>query len=100
MVADRGMISQETIAELEDPTRGWQYILGARMRAQKEVREEVPRRAGRYQVVQPAREVAKDPSGAPAGEGGPGRRAALCGLPPRNEEEARKDAVDREAILA
>jgi hypothetical protein len=30
LVADRGMISQATITELEQ--RGWQYILGARMR--------------------------------------------------------------------
>jgi len=33
LVADRGMISQATVAELE--ARGWQYILGARMRRQK-----------------------------------------------------------------
>ena len=37
IVADRGMISKETIEELEKPERGWLYILGARMRAQKEV---------------------------------------------------------------
>ena len=45
MVADRGMISKETIAELEKPERDWQYILGARMRSQKEVRDEVLSRA-------------------------------------------------------
>jgi len=39
VVADRGMISQDTIIELE--SRQWPYILGARMRNQKEVREEV-----------------------------------------------------------
>ena len=35
VVADRGMISQETIEALEQDERGWQYILGARMRSQK-----------------------------------------------------------------
>src|SRR5262249_31685122 len=41
IVADRGMISQETIAALEQDERGWQYILGARMRSQSEVKDEV-----------------------------------------------------------
>ena len=43
------MISAETIGELE--RRGWPYILGARMRRQKEVSEQVLARAGRYRVV-------------------------------------------------
>lgn len=43
--ADRGMISEETIAAVE--RRGWAYILGARMRAWAEVRDDVCRaRAG------------------------------------------------------
>ena len=50
-VADRGMISQGTIQALEE--RGLQYILGARMRRQREVREAVLGRAGRYQEVAP-----------------------------------------------
>ena len=29
IVADRGMMSKETIEELEKEERGWQYILGA-----------------------------------------------------------------------
>jgi transposase len=49
IVADRGMSSQNTLAQLE--TRGWPYILGARMRRQKEVSEEVLARAGRYHIV-------------------------------------------------
>ena len=48
-VADRGMISQKTIEGLEE--RKLEYILGARMRRQKEVREEVLERGGRYQEV-------------------------------------------------
>jgi len=38
------------------------YILGTRMRKQKEVCIEVLGRAGRYQVIHPEREQAKDPS--------------------------------------
>ena len=53
IVADRGMISRETIEALEQPERGWQYILGARMRSQNEVKDEVLSRAGRYRVVHP-----------------------------------------------
>jgi hypothetical protein len=49
------MISRETIAVLERDERGWQYILGARMRSQNEVKEEVLSRAGRYRVVHPKR---------------------------------------------
>src|SRR5947208_3277229 len=40
VVADRGMISQETIAALEQDERGWQYILGARMRSQDEGKDD------------------------------------------------------------
>src|SRR5438067_11717167 len=39
VVADRGMIRQETIDDLDQ--QGWPYILGARMRRQNEVREQV-----------------------------------------------------------
>src|SRR6266545_3711909 len=38
IVADRGMISQETIDDLDQ--QGWPYILGARMRRCKEVRDQ------------------------------------------------------------
>jgi hypothetical protein len=48
------MISQETIEALEQDERGWQYILGARMRRQNEVKDEVLARAGRDRVVQGA----------------------------------------------
>src|SRR6201981_1743903 len=51
VVADRGMIRQETIEELEKQERSWEYILGARMRSQNEVKDEVLARAGRYRVV-------------------------------------------------
>ena len=97
IVADRGMISQETLAALEDPSRGWSYILGARMRSQNEVRDEVLSRAGRYRVVHPEREASDDPSPLKVKEVKvEDRRYVVC----RNEEEARKDAADREAIVA
>ncbi len=97
IVADRGMISQETIQELEKPERQWQYILGARMRAQKEVNEEVLSRAGRYHVVYPKSPQKQDPSPLQVKEVWvEERRYVVC----RNQDEARKDAADREAILA
>src|SRR4051794_26938962 len=97
IVADRGMISQETIAALEQDERGWRYILGARMRSQTEVRDEVLSRAGRYRVVHPKRVKSDDPSPLKVKEVWvEGRRSIVC----LNEEEARKDAADREAIVA
>ena len=97
IVADRGMISKETIEELEKPERKWLYILGARMRAQKEVNEEVLARAGRYRVVRPKGEGSDAPSPLDVKEVWvEDRRYIVC----RNEDQARKDAADREAIVA
>jgi hypothetical protein len=97
IVADRGMISRETIEALEAHERGWSYILGARMRSQKEVNEEVLSRAGRYRVVHPKRAKGDDPSPLKVKEVRvEGRRYVVC----LNEDEARKDAADREAIVA
>ena len=97
IVADRGMISAKTIDELESPQRHWQYILGARMRNQREVRDEVLSRGGRYQTVHPTRTKRKNPSPLNVKEVVvDGRRYVVC----LNEEEARKDAHDREAIVA
>ena len=97
IVADRGMISQETIAALEQDERGWQYILGARMRSQSEVKDEVLSRAGRYRVVHPKRVQSDDPSPLKVKEVWVGdHRYVVC----LNEDEARKDAADREAIVA
>ena len=96
IVADRGMISRETITELEKPERRWQYILGARMRSQAEVRDEVLARAGRYHVVHAKSPNRQDPSPLKVKEVWvEGRRYVVC----LNEDEARKDAADREAIV-
>jgi hypothetical protein len=95
VVADRGMISQETIGELE--TRNWRYLLGARMRRCKEVRDAVLARPGRYRVVQLPGARAKDPAPLKVKEVHvEGQRYVVC----LNEAQKRKDATDREAILA
>jgi transposase len=96
VVADRGMISKETIAALEQNERGWQYILGARMRSQNEVKDEVLSRAGRYRVVHPPRVESDDPSPLKVKEVWVDERRYVVCL---NEDEARKDAADREAIV-
>jgi len=97
IVADRGMISAKTIDELESPQRRWQYILGARMRKQKEVSAEVLSRGGRYQTVHPPRRRQKDPSPLKVKEVVvEGRRYVVC----LNDEQARKDAHDRQSIVA
>jgi transposase len=96
IVADRGMISKETLAALEEPERKWSYILGARMRSQNEVRDEVLSRAGCYRVVHPERVESHDPAPLKVKEVRvEERRYVVC----LNEDEARKDAADREAIV-
>lgn len=97
IVADRGMISQASIEELESKHRQWDYILGVRMRKAVEVKGEVLSRAGRYQVVYPAKEHSKSPSPLKVKEVKvEGRRYIVC----HNEDQARKDEADREAIVA
>jgi hypothetical protein len=95
IVADRGMISGKVLAGLES-RKDIEYILGARMRKQKEVKYDVLSRAGRYREVHPPRRRAKDPSPLQVKEVIVGdHRYVVC----YNEEQARKDAADREAIV-
>src|SRR5229473_1544679 len=93
VVADRGMISAETIADLE--ARGLEYILGERERSSKEVRQivlndakpSVPltiRRGSRPDTELEAKEVRVG-----------ARRYVVC----RNLNEARRDALLRENVL-
>ena len=97
IVADRGMITKKTIEELESSARRWQYILGARMRSLKEVRQEVLSRGGRFHEVHSPRLKRKDPSPLSVKQVMvEDRRYVVC----LNEEQARKDAHDREAIVA
>jgi hypothetical protein len=88
VVADRGMISRDTIKLLtEDHQAPFDYVLGCRMRRQKEVNETVLARAGRYQPVAANLEVKEVRVG--------NKRYVVC----RNPQEALKDAASREAIL-
>jgi len=94
IVADRGMISEETLRELKG--REVQYILGVRMRRQKEVSGEVLGRGGRYEEVYPKGTHSKAPSPLKVKEVMVGeKRYIIC----VNEDQAKKDAGDREAII-
>jgi Transposase len=93
IVADRGMISKEVTDFLESPDSSFSYILGVRLRLVKEVRNEVLRAEGDYQVINPesprhsplkVKEVVYNK-----------RRYVIC----LNEVQARKDAYDREQII-
>ncbi len=93
IVADRGMVSKDNLAKLEEEKIP--YILGARMRRTKEVREEVLSRAGRYREVRKEGSP-KDPDPLHVKEVFvEDRRYIVC----FNPKEARKDARDREAML-
>ena len=89
------MISQETIDDLDQ--QGWPYILGARMRRCKEVREQVLNDRGRFRVVHPKSPDLKDPAPLKVKEVWvEQRRYVVC----VNEDEVTKDRADREAIVA
>jgi hypothetical protein len=96
VVADRGMISAETIEKLESTELGMSYILGARMHRDKTVRDEVLPSSAKFQVVTAAKKKAGDPSPLSVREQWvKGRRYIVC----YNEDQARKDAADRAAIV-
>jgi len=95
VVADRGMISQQTMTELSQ--RDIRYILGARLRNVKEIRQTVLSRGGRYRKVHGPRSESKDPSPLKVKQVlVENRRYIVC----HNEEQARKDRADRDAIVA
>ncbi len=97
VVADRGMISKETIAQLQDKQRNVRFILGARLRNVKEIYENVLSRGGRYREVHPPRGKSSDRSPLKVKEVCVDKRRYVVCL---NEEEARKDHAEREAIVA
>lgn len=86
IVADRGMISADTVKSLEGDRVD--YILGARMRSCVEVRDDILRRAGRFRVVADNLEVKEAYT--------QGRRYIVC----HNPEQAEKDRADQEMILS
>ena len=93
VVADRGMISAETIAELE--ARGLFYILGVRERSDKLVRELVLDDPAPFIPLTIAKRD-KDIDYEAKAVALAGRRYIVC----RNHEEMKKDAAARAAILA
>lgn len=95
IVADRGMISAQTLKEVE--LRQWQYILGVRMRSSTEAKAVVAR-AGRYAEVHPKSDDRDDPSPLQVKEVWveDARRYVVC----LNEDQATKDRRDREAVVA
>lgn len=96
IVADRGMISAETIAELEKEKRGVEYILGVRMRKQKEVKEEIVKGRGGYERVEIGGSKKNSSSVLEVKEEViEGRRYIII----HNPEQAKKDASNREAIV-
>jgi len=96
VVADRGMISSTTIESLESETLKMDYILGVRMRKVKEVRDELLTSEEAFTTVSGPRQKTKDPSPLKVQEQWiDNRRYIVC----YNEEQARKDAADREAIV-
>jgi transposase len=95
IVADRGMISKDTLEELEGTKRP--YILGARMRQQKEVREQVLADTGRFHVVRETRQQRHDPAPLKVKEVLiDERRYVVC----VNAEQVETDRTKREQIVA
>ena len=96
IVADRGMISKGTVAELRKSVRSVSYILGARMRAVKKVRLAVLADQKPFKTVYGPRKTSKDPSPLKVKEVMVGKtRYIVC----HNEEQAKKDEADRAAIV-
>jgi transposase len=93
IVADRGMISAETLAELE--TRDLLYILGVRERTDKLVRELVlddPSPFVPLLINKRGKQVEYEAKAVTLAE----RRYIVC----RDHQEAQKDAADRASILS
>jgi len=96
VVADRGMISADIMAKLEDPDRDIPYILGARLRKVNEVKRDVLSRPGRYKEVYAEGKSSKDPAPLKVKEVWVNdNRYIVC----VNTKQARKDAADRKAII-
>jgi len=90
------MISATTIEQLESEALKMDYILGVRMRKVQEVRDEVLSSEDAFMTVTGKRLTTKDPSPLKVREQWvENRRYIVC----YNEEQARKDAADRVAII-
>jgi len=96
-VGDRGMVSEENLALFGSMQPPVHYIVGVRMRRQKEVGEIVLRSRKPWIEITGKRKKAKDPAPLKIKEVHVGEHRYVVCL---NEEERRKDATDREAILS
>ena len=96
VVADRGMISSDTIEKLESGELGMSYILGVRMRKTQSICDELLDDQASFIEVEGARSKPTDPSPLAVREKViEGHRYIIC----RTEDQARKDAADRAAIV-
>ena len=107
LVADAGMMSKKMVAAVE--ARGWLYILGARLRRTKEVRDVVLTDTAPFDIVEVERQrpdpmelqvkevtVCDTPCNGAENEPRKPRRYVVC----RNPDQARKDAATRAQLLA
>src|SRR5919206_1729657 len=94
VVADRGLISAATLAGLEE--RGLEYILGARERTDRLVREGVLADEGPFTPLLVERANGAETQLFAKEVRHAGRRYIVC----RNEAEAEKDRADRQAIIS
>jgi hypothetical protein len=94
VVADRGMISAATLEGLEE--RGLEYILGARERTDRLVREVVLADGGAFTPLLIERANGAETQLFAKQVRHAGRRYIVC----RNEAEAEKDRAERQAIIA
>lgn len=94
IVADRGMISADTLEKLDEDQMP--YILGTRMRRVKKINDEILTRGGRYTEVYPESADRRKPAPLKVKEVVyEGSRYIVC----LNQRQARKDAADRQAII-
>ncbi len=95
LIADRGMISKNTLEELQ--ARRMPFILGARMRQIREIKFDVLSDQKEYREVYPEGNSSKAPSPLQVKEVKyEDKRYIVC----LNTRQARKDAADRLAILS
>src|SRR5262249_2955478 len=97
VAADRGMVSQAKLEIFEKSDPAGQFIVGVRKRRQKEVSLTVLGSRARWFESVPERTNAKDPAPLKVKEVWVKERRYIVCL---NEEERRKDAHDRGAIIA
>lgn len=96
IVADRGMISAKTLEQLESGDNPTPYILGARMRKVKQIRDRVLSHPGRYKQIRPESSDPNKPAPLKVKQVEiDGCRYIVC----VNPSQQRKDATDRESIV-